>query len=198
MTPSKEHRPHHSQARQTTASAPMRVDFEGLVRSQGRVYYGAAYRALRNREDAEEAASDAFLAIHKAWERVLSSHNPYAMAYKIFKDTLKDRARALARRPVTEALGDDPADSEDAFAWLDARIDLLAALADLQRTSPRQTECVVLRYFLNESYEDIAAKLDITVDNARVSAHHGKRRLCHGDNRDTRPHKESRDEGGTR
>ncbi|MFI0260281.1 RNA polymerase sigma factor [Streptomyces sp. NPDC017056] len=197
MTPTPEYG-HHRQPRPQAPTA-MPVDFEALVRSQGRVYYGAAYRVLRNREDAEEAAADAWMAIYKAWPRVLSSHNPYAMAYKIFKDTLKDRLRAIMRRPVTECpLEDDQVDSEDAFAWLEARTELLAALGELQRTSPRAAECVVLRYFLNESYEDIASKLGISVSNARVNAHHGKRRLCHGDNRDTRSHKDTRDEGGTR
>ncbi|MEU5646397.1 RNA polymerase sigma factor [Streptomyces milbemycinicus] len=176
----------------------MPVDFEGLVRSQGRMYYGWALRQLGSREDAEEAVSDAFMAIYRVWPKVLRSRNPLALAFKILRDTVCDRRRVLLRRPVSVVMDEDHADADDAFAGSDARIDLQEAIAKLYRTSPRQAECVVLHYFLGDSYEEISAKLGITVAAAKTSAHLGKRRLCHGNHHDTRPKSKGQAEGENR
>ncbi len=163
------------------------VDFDALARSESSRYFAYARRTL-NREDAEDTVAEAFMEIYKRWRRVLESRNARAFAFKIFKDVLHSRQRFLFRQPVVNPLEDpDSGGEDDGYGAVEARIALGMAMAELERTSPRQAECVRMHYFAHASFEEIAAALDITVAAAKASTSLGKRRLCRGDDHDAPP-----------
>ncbi|GAB2607103.1 hypothetical protein GCM10027168_44930 [Streptomyces capparidis] len=187
-SPDQRHKPHSA----------MPLAFEAMVRSEGRIWFGYALRALGSREDAEEVVSDACMEMHRRWGKVLLAQNPYALSFKIFLDVLRSRQRERLRpRVQTLPLEDwEPIDGRDAIAEFETRADFEQAMAELERTAPRQAECVRLHHILGLSLEEVAVRLDTTVAAVKSSASRGKQRLCR--DHTTTPATGKRGEGGTR
>ena len=80
------------------------------------------------------------------------------------------------RPPVEEVeLGEDGAGGDDAYARLEAELDLLAALDGLP---PREREVTLLRFGAGLEPEQIAARLDISRNNVDQAWHRAKRKLA--------------------
>ena len=134
--------------------------FAALVERYEKPVYNVALRMLRNPEDARDIAQSVFL---KAWLN-LSSYDPkykfyswiYRMAINESLNILRTRGRDA--ESVDERLAADETGPADMLAADQSREAVLAAL---RRLSPEHRSVIVLRYFVDLPYEDIAQVLDL-------------------------------------
>lgn len=134
--------------------------FAALVGQYERPVYNVALRMLRNAEDARDIAQSVFM---KAWLN-LSSYDPkykfyswiYRMAINESLNVLRSRGREA--EPLDECLPSGDAGPPDALA---AGQNREAVLAAVRRLKPEHRSVIVLRYFLELPYEDIAEALEL-------------------------------------
>jgi RNA polymerase sigma-70 factor (sigma-E family) len=120
----------------------------------------------------EEVVQDAFVSVHRAWDRI----DDPARRVAYLRSTVLNGARSgLRRRRVrrrydhVEVAG--PTEGAESGALLaEEHREVLAALRDLPR---RQRECLVLRYYLDLSEADIATTLGISAGSVKTHAHRG-------------------------
>jgi RNA polymerase sigma factor (sigma-70 family) len=144
---------------------------DAYVRFRARVEAAAA-RILRDREEAADIASEAFLAMLErgpdsqaatlAW--LLSSARNRAL------NRVRDRTRE-ARRAVAAA----PREAEPEITAAIAPVGLVAGAAE--RLCERDRRALELRFVEERAYEDVAAALSTTASQARVVVHRAARRL---------------------
>jgi RNA polymerase sigma-70 factor (sigma-E family) len=132
--------------------------------------YRVAYRLLGERSEAEDVAQEACARAYSRWSSVHEFAEPWCVrvAGNLALDTLRARTRAARKqeRLATERPAASPG--------VDDRLDLYAALADLPK---RQREAVVLRYLGDQSEQQTAALLGLSVGSVKTHASRGLARL---------------------
>jgi RNA polymerase sigma-70 factor, ECF subfamily len=154
--------------------------FSKLVETYQTPVYNLCYRVLGNPHDAEEAAQEAFL---RAYTR-LASYDP-ARSFKTWLLSIAhhyciDRLRR--RRLTWLSLDDEPA--LDTAMWRSAAptpeemvirrerdSDIQALLSALP---PKDRSALVMRYWYDLSYEEIAAATDTTVSAVKSRLHRAR------------------------
>jgi RNA polymerase sigma factor (sigma-70 family) len=146
-------------------------------------------------DEVDDIVNDAFLA---AVKKLSGSTEPLTrewvrkvvleLAMWQVKDRHKERKRAQARRLV-EVQVEDETELESAASTEDVTDDALTALerrerevalhAEIQKL-PKQERQVVLLRLKNKSYEEVAAKMDISVATAKTHAARAKKTLREG------------------
>ena len=134
--------------------------FAALVQQYEKPVYNVALRLLRNPEDARDIAQSVFL---KAWQN-LSSYDPkykfYSWIYRMAINESLNILRSHGRdaEPVDERLAADEAGPADMLAVGQGREAILAAVG---RLKPEHRSVIVLHYFVDLPYEDIADVLEV-------------------------------------
>ena len=134
--------------------------FAALVEQYERPVYNVALRMLRNAEDARDIAQSVFM---KAWLN-LSSYDPkykfYSWIYRMAINESLNVLRAHGRdgEPVDERLPSEDAEPADRLAAGQSREAVLSAV---RRLKPEHRSVIVLRYFADLPYEDIAEALEL-------------------------------------
>ena len=123
---------------------------------------------LGNRDDAEDAVSDAAL---RAWLHIGSLRDPArfdAWFSRIVVNVCRDRLHERGRRPAM--LMDEPSAPGDPFAAADERDALLAGLATL---TPEHRAVVALHYLEGLTVDQIAAQLGARPGTVKSRLHYG-------------------------
>src|SRR5262245_18023918 len=134
--------------------------FAGLVGDYEKPVYNVALRMLREPEEARDIAQTVFL---KAWQN-LSSYDPQYKFYSwIYRMAINEslnvlRARGRAVEPVDERLPSEDAGPADRLDDDQVRDVVLEAV---DRLRPEHRAVIVLKYFVERDYEDIAEILGI-------------------------------------
>lgn len=76
-----------------------RRSFRQIYERHGRVVLMAAMRLVKNREDAEEATQDAFMALMRLGPRAREIESPRAWLLRVATNRVMDQRRRLASRP---------------------------------------------------------------------------------------------------
>jgi len=119
-----------------------------------------------------DVTQEIWVAIYRALPRLQDVAKFRPWAFRIARDRIYREYRRRKRpvQPVDEAqLADVPASME-----LDATIDREGLQRCLEFLSPGQREALVLRFFEDLSYEDIARATDSSVGTVRSRIHYGK------------------------
>ncbi len=124
---------------------------------------------------AEDVVQDAFERLHRSWRRLRqpSSGLAYARSSVLNGCRSVHRRSAVARRHAPRLAC--PAEQPDAAALLADQGELLAALRLLPR---RQREVLVLRYYADLDYQEIAATLRISASAVRSTTSRGLAELA--------------------
>lgn len=141
--------------------------FAELVEQYQRSVYNLTYRMLGNAREAEDAAQEAFLRAYQHLKRY-DPERPFktwllSIASNYCIDRL--RKRRLTWLSIDEPLPAHPAltsnapDPEDATLKSERQVAVQALLAEL---APDYRAAVILRYWYDMSYADIAEMLDTT------------------------------------
>jgi RNA polymerase sigma-70 factor (sigma-E family) len=123
---------------------------------------------LDDRGAGEEVVQDAFVRVHRAWDRV-EQPLPYLRATVLNLSRTRMRRRLVARRHL-EPASRPAASAEEEQAVLMEHQEVLRALRGLPR---RQRECLVLRYYVDLSETEIASTLGISEGSVKSHAHRG-------------------------
>jgi len=140
---------------------------------------------VRDLGTAEEVVQDAFIAVHKRWDK-LRDHDR-ALAY--LRQAVVNQSRSTLRhrmvvaRHVARGPDPDPAAGAEPGEVLDRRSAVLEAMRALPQ---RQREVLALRYYLDLSEAEIADALGISRGAVKSHASRGAaalRELLRGDER---------------
>ena len=137
-----------------------RQAFAMLVERYEKPVYNVAVRMLRNPEDARDIAQTVFL---KAYQN-LSNYDPqykfyswiYRMAINESLNILRVRGRNVG--PVDEQYATDDAGPAESLVEDEGRTAVLGAV---DRLKPEYRAVIVLRYFVDQNYDDIGQALGI-------------------------------------
>ncbi len=152
------------------ADASKKPTFESVYED----YYQAILRYLLkhtgNMQDAEDLAAETFLYCYQNYD----SYDPakssvptwlYLVAGSRLKNHYRDKKEHVEISELEERLFAEESDMERA-AWLEELRRMLAE--KLQRLPERQQRAVVMRFFQEKDFDEIAAALDTTPGNVRV------------------------------
>jgi RNA polymerase sigma-70 factor (ECF subfamily) len=148
-------------------------EFETLFREYESSIFGLIYGLVGDRETAADLTQEVFLKASAAFDR----HRPVEPLRDwlagIAKDHILDYFR---KRKIAVAAVDDGLDiPELAFA---GETDLQEMIRTaLRRLAPEQRDLLIMRYFLDLTYEDIADARGIPVAAAKVRTFRAKSRL---------------------
>jgi len=149
--------------------------FEVLVLRYERVVYSVAYRMLRDRAAAEDAAQVAFI---RAFEKLATfdrqQHRFFSWIYRIVvNECLNQR-----RRPATESLRLVPPVHGDPGEGLDRERRRVALRQAVEALAPEQRDVIVLRHYGDCSYDEISAALGIPVITVKSRLYAARHRLA--------------------
>ena len=159
--------------------------FELLVRRHERRVFGLVFRMLGNREEAEDVAQEAFLALHRHGRRFRGESRFSTFVYRVAANAALNRRRSLGRRRAREEAlahrqdaGDDlpstPRDPEDAASGGEIQERVQTALLGL----PRDLRMAVVLYDIEgQSYGEIAQVLRIPEGTVKSRIHRARTAL---------------------
>ena len=159
--------------------------FEVLVRRHERRVFSLVYRMLGNRQEAEDVAQEAFLALHRHGHRFRGDARFSTFVYRVAANAALNRRRSLGRRRAREealaqrqdAGQDLPStfrDPEDAASGVEVQARVQAALLGL----PNDLRMAVVLYDIEgQSYGEIAQALRIPEGTVKSRIHRARNAL---------------------
>ena len=159
--------------------------FEKLVHRHERRVFSLVFRMLGSREEAEDVAQEAFLALHRHGHRFRGEARFSTFVYRVAANAALNRRRTLGRRRAREEAlvrrqdaGDDlpvaPRDPEDAASGGEIQVQVQGALQELP---PDLRMAIVLYDIEGQSYADIAHALRIPEGTVKSRIHRARTAL---------------------
>ena len=157
--------------------------FTRLVETYQRPVYNLCYRMLGTAGEAEDAAQEAFLRAYKSLGRYDPKRSFATWLLSIASHYCIDQLRK--RRFTTFSIDDEdhawlepPDPGPNPEASLGIREKQAEVQALLEHLSPKDKSAVVMRYWYNYSYEEIADALSLTVSAVKSRLHRARRELA--------------------
>ncbi|OGO68933.1 MAG: hypothetical protein A2Z37_05120 [Chloroflexi bacterium RBG_19FT_COMBO_62_14] len=154
--------------------------FANLVGAYQAPVYNLCFRLLGDGYEAEDAAQETFLKAYKNLSRYDPDRPFVNWLLKIASNHSIDRLRRRGTRPVTdleeaEHLPDTSAGPEAALALEERRRRIWRTLRKL---SPKDRTLIVLRYWYDYTYEDMAAALSLSSGAVKSRLHRARMTLA--------------------
>ncbi|HVF13638.1 MAG TPA: sigma-70 family RNA polymerase sigma factor [Acidimicrobiales bacterium] len=162
------------------AQAGDRAALDALLRRHHDRLYALCRRVTGNDSDAADACQEALIAIVRSLGRFDGRSAFSTWAYRVATNASLDELRRRRRRPDPGLPDDDvtgareTAAGGDAFAGVDTRVSVDAALADLPAD---YRVAVVLRDLCGLAYAEIAEVLDVPIGTVRSRIARGRAAL---------------------
>ncbi len=144
--------------------------FAELVRPQYRAAFRVAYGMLHDADEAEDAVQEAAF---KAWKRLGNLHEGASLR-PWFLAIVANQCRTVSKSRWWSVLKVEPPDAQGRSIDVAAAVDLRRAL---RRLGHDERLVVVLRYYLDMPFEEIATTLGISTKAARNRVERAVRRL---------------------
>ena len=147
---------------------------ESLVERHKGTVFSMAYSMLRSREDAEEAAQDTFLKLHRARDLYDEGRPLEPWLLRIAGNTCRDLLRRRKAASTTTSLGEDSSFLENVVvdpSSVDASgIEATkgAVRHEVGQLSERLREPLLMKYISGSTNRQIADALGISVSNVKV------------------------------
>jgi RNA polymerase sigma-70 factor (ECF subfamily) len=158
------------------------IDWDGILVRDGSAVWQTCWRILGHRADVEECFQEAFVAAVELSRRE-TLLNPRGLLLRLATARSIDRLRSRKRRSARVELRDDERLDEEPNAHAPPSshaeaAELSAALREaLAELPPRQAEIFVLHAIEGWSYQEIAARMELTIDHVGVLIHRGRAKL---------------------
>ena len=166
------------------ASKGDKVAFGQLVEAYQTPVYNLAYRMLNNTGEAEEAAQEAFIRAFTRLESYDPSHKFSTWLLSITSNYCIDqlRKRRALLLSIDEPLPPHPALHSDGAKGPEAQVmnseqqEMVQSL--LSELQPDYRQAIVLRYWYELSYDEIAEMMDTTVSAIKSRLFRARRQLA--------------------
>ena len=171
-----------AQSRQECLRAVQKGDleaFETLVVKYERPIFNYLYRVLGKKEDAEDVLQETFLKVYTHHRNIDPEQNFNAWLYRIATTTAYDFMRRNKQGRELFII-DDPEnafetiDEDDTYNRIETGYDLEAAL---QKLKPVYRTALLLYYYEQFSYEDIARVLSVPLNTVKTYLSRAKQEL---------------------
>ena len=158
------------------AAAGDQVAFRSLVVQYQNVVFGVAFTVLGDVHDAEDAAQEAFLRLHRSLSRYRGDAALGTWVFRLSLTAALDRRRWLARRRASSA-AELPPTTVDAGVPPEVHAEARALLKAMARLAPALRAPLVLREVYGYPYAEIAAQLGTPVGTVKAAVHRGRAAL---------------------
>lgn len=148
--------------------------FDDYVRDRSVALQRFALLVTGNREDARDAVQDALVGLYPHWERVRAGGSVEAYVHRSIINAATSRWRRTRRTTPVDPILLNPAPSQDPT---DAVADAQLAWSLCRELPVDQRAAVVLRFYQDRSYAEIARILDCPEATARSHVHRALARL---------------------
>jgi len=155
--------------------------FSQLVEKYGHLAFSLSMKILNQREDAEEAAQDAFIKAYNSLGSFQSNSTFKTWFFRIVYNTSISRLRA---RKNIEVKFDDVKISDSEIQSTEGAIGQLNTNdrqryleSGLQRLEPEEQALLKMYYYDDFSMEEISVITGLTVSNVKVKIHRSRKRL---------------------
>jgi RNA polymerase sigma-70 factor (ECF subfamily) len=170
------------------------TDWEAIYRDNAERLYRVMYAKVGNRADAEDLTTEVFLAALRPLRSTASVGEVRAYLLATARTVLANHWRRTLGHEVTWLDGESLADDAPAVTSNDdAQARAAAILAALP---PRYEEILRLRFLQACTIREAAARMQISVNNAKVLQHRALREAATLDLTTTDPAKSGRNNGG--
>lgn len=158
-----------------SGSTAVEHDLESIFRAEYRSLVRLARLLVDDLGNAEEVVQDAFVALHRNWER---ARDPVAYLRTCVVNGARGRLRrrATARRHLRAAEPDDQPVVDAGVVRDEEQQAVVAALAALP---DRQRACIALRFYSGLSEAETASTLGISTGSVKTHVHRGLATLGH-------------------
>jgi RNA polymerase sigma-70 factor (ECF subfamily) len=156
--------------------------FGRLVQAYQRPVFNLTYRMLGNQQEAEDAAQETFLRAYASLRQYDADRKFSTWLFSIANHHCIDRLRrrrathvSIDDNPVLENMHGDEAQPEESALAQEQRSEVQALINQLE---PDYRLPLVLRYWEDYSYEEIAATLDLTVAAVKSRLFRGRQQIA--------------------
>ncbi len=158
-----------------------RAAFAVLVDAYAKPIFNLAFRMTGNRQDADDLAQETFLRAYRKLKRFDPEKKfftwLYTIALNIIRNHLKSSRERTARIAEMDHPPSDPVDPANPEGLcLDREKAQLLEIC-LQKLPSELKEAVVLRYYQDLSFDEIATITDVSVSAVKMRAYRGLERL---------------------
>ena len=158
-----------------------RAAFAVLVDAYAKPIFNLAFRMTENRQDADDLAQETFLRAYRKLKRFDPEKKfftwLYTIALNIIRNHLKSSPERTARIAEMNHPPSDPVDPENPEGlFLDREKAQLLEIC-LQKLPSELKEAVVLRYYQDLSFDEIATITDASVSAVKMRTYRGLERL---------------------
>ena len=156
-----------------------KISFQNDVLPLKNQLFRLALRITLNREEAEDIVQDTLMKLwdkRDDWDQI---DNLEAFSYTVCRNLALDRKRRAANG--NESLEEAPVEKPDTARTPSEttiqrdRMEIVRKLVD--SLPEKQRSCIQLRDFEGKSYKEIAAAMQISEDQVKVSIHRGRQTL---------------------
>jgi RNA polymerase sigma-70 factor (ECF subfamily) len=161
----------------TRAAAGDPAAFRALVERYQHLVFGCAYTVLGDRQDAEDAAQDAFLRLHRSLGGYRGEAQFTTWLFRLAVSAAVDHRRRRQRRfsaAATDAMPEVLGRPDVSAGDRERARRLLEAMAELP---PAQRAPLALREVYGYEYGEIAALLGRPVGTVKAAVHRGRQAL---------------------
>ena len=159
--------------------------FTDLVTAHQRKVYGLALHLLRNQQDADDAAQEAFMRCYTSLQSFDPSRNfgawLYRIAYNHCLDVLRQRKRTplvASSRHDDDHVAPEAPDPGPGVEELVERVESVETVKQaMNRLSAEHSHILALRYTLDLSYAEIAEVVGAPESTVTMRLYHAKRAL---------------------
>jgi RNA polymerase sigma-70 factor (ECF subfamily) len=148
--------------------------FEPVVARYQRVLFNVAYRMVNDREDARDIAQTAFV---KAYEKLHTYDPRYRFFSWIYRIAVNECLNFLERRRAQQPLGADLVDPAAPHDEVQARELSERVQSALMKLSPDYRQVLVLRHFVELSYDEMSGLLAIPVKTVKSRLYTARQRM---------------------
>lgn len=156
--------------------------FNRLVEAYQRPVFNLAYRMLGNPDEAEDAAQETFLRAYGRLTQYDSSHKFSTWILSIANHHCIDRLRkrrmtyvSIDDNPVLENLEQDGPEPEQSLLGNEESVELQTLINQLE---PDYRTPLILRYWEDYSYEDIATAMGLTVSAVKSRLFRARKQMA--------------------
>lgn len=155
--------------------------FAPLVEKYKQLAFSLSMKIIRNREEAEEAAQDAFIKAYRSLESFKGSATFKTWFFRIVYTTAISKVRGKQNNQVSfedyKLTDSELLDTENAVGQMDAEERSVQLHKAMDRLDPDERAILNLYYFEDLPVEEIATIMELSASNVKVKLFRSRKKL---------------------